>query len=62
MSIQALTLLLFGGAFFLLGLCVLIHRCSKDKYSFKYESKKRKIEIYPNTRDKPQTPKTTNLR
>lgn len=61
MDIQGLTLFLFGGGIFLLGLCILIHRCSKDKYSFKYESHKRKFEIYPNTRDKPQTPKTTNI-
>lgn len=59
MDINSLTLCLIGGGFFLLALCILIHRCSKDKYSFKYESTKRKFEIYPNSRDKPQTPKTT---
>lgn len=40
---------------FLLVLSVLVHICAKHKYSFKYESTKRKFEIYPNSRDKPQT-------
>lgn len=39
---------------FSIGLCFLVHICSKSKYSFKYESTKRKIEIYPNTNGKPQ--------
>lgn len=42
------------GIFFLLGLGFLVHICSKSKYSVKYESTKRKFEIYPN--DKSQTP------
>ncbi len=32
---------------FFLGIGVLIHICSKNKYEFKYSSPKRKIEIYP---------------
>lgn len=59
MTINSLALGFISGAFFLIALCILIHRCSKDKYSFKYESTKRKFEIYPNSRDKPQTPKKT---
>lgn len=43
--------------FSLCGLCFLVHICSKNKYSFKYESSKRKFELYPNSRDKTQTPK-----
>nr|DAZ79050.1 MAG TPA: hypothetical protein [Caudoviricetes sp.] len=37
----------------------MIHICSKRGYSFKYESTKRKFEIYPNPTDsnKSQTPK-----
>ena len=35
-------LISFGGIGFL------IHICSRNKYIFKYSSKKRKIEIYPN--------------
>ena len=56
---QSIIIALLVGSFFLLALCILIHRCSKDGYSLKYQSKKRKIEIYPNRIDKPQTPKTT---
>ena len=59
MTIQSLIIALLVGSFFLLALCILIHRCSKDGYSFKYQSQKRKIEIYPNRIDKPQNPKTT---
>ncbi len=32
---------------FFLGLALLVHICSKHKYSLKYSSKDRKIEIYP---------------
>lgn len=37
----------------LLGICALVHICAKHKYSFKYESTKRKFEIYPN-KDRPR--------
>ena len=49
-------LTLVGVGVFLLGLGILIHICSKNKYSFKYESTKRKFEIYPNNRNKSQIP------
>ena len=39
------------------GIGFLIHICSRNKYIFKYSSKKRKIEIYPE-HDKSQTNQT----
>ena len=60
MSFNSLALYLVGGGFFLIGLCVLIHICSKDQCSLKYESTKRKFEIHPH-KDKPQTPKKTTF-
>ena len=39
--------LVCGGIFFL-GLCILVWCCSKSNYSFKYQSQKRRFEIYPN--------------
>ena len=50
---------LIGVGIFFGGLCIFVHICSKSKYSFKYESSKKKFEFYPNSRDKTQTPKTT---
>ena len=47
------------GIFFLIGLCFLVHICSKSKYSVKYQSTKRKFEIYPNS--KSQTPKKQHI-
>jgi hypothetical protein len=61
MTIKSIIIALLVGSFFLLALCILIHRCSKDGYSLKYQSKKRKIEIYPNPIDKSQNPKKTTF-
>ena len=52
---------LIGVGIFFGGLCFFVHICSKNKYSCKYESLKRKFEIYPSSRDKPQTPKKQRL-
>ena len=38
---------------FFLGLSFLVHICAKKRYSLKYQSAKRKIEIYPNDRSHP---------
>lgn len=38
---------------FLFGIGVLVHICANHKYSFSYESTKRKFEIYPN-KDRPR--------
>ena len=59
MDLMNLTKILIGGGFFLVALCVLIHICSVDKCSFKYESTKRKFEIHPHNKDKPQISKKT---
>ncbi len=40
---------------FCIGMCFLVYTCSKSNYSFSYKSKKRKFEIYPNAKGKPQT-------
>lgn len=40
---------------FCIGMCFLVKTCSKNGYSFKYKSTKRKFEIYPNANDKSQT-------
>ena len=48
---------LIGVGIFFGGLCIFVHICSKNKYSCKYESAQRKFELYPNSRDKTQTPK-----
>ena len=37
---------------FFLGISLLVHICSKNKYILKYTSEKRKIEIYPAKQDK----------
>ena len=39
---------IIGSGLILLGICALVHICARNKYSFKYESTKRKFEIYPN--------------
>ena len=52
---------LIGVGTFLFGLSFIVHICSKSKYSIKYESVKRKIEIYPNSKDKPQTTNKTTI-
>ena len=62
MDIISLSKILIGGGFFLLALCVLIHICSKDECSFKYESTKRKFEIHPHKKNKSQIPKKTTHR
>lgn len=49
-AMELVKILLIIIAFFL-GLSFLVHICSKHKYSLKYCSRKRKIEICPN--DKP---------
>lgn len=38
---------------FFLGLALLIHICSKNKYTLVYHSKKRKIKIHPNDESNP---------
>ena len=45
------------GTFFVLSIAFLIYICHRCKYSFTYQSKKRKIEIYPNSSDKPHKTK-----
>ena len=44
--IEVIKFLLIIVAFFF-GLAFLVHTCSRNKYVLKYESAKRKIEIYP---------------
>ena len=40
-------IILIGVISFFLGLAYLVHMCAKNKYTLKYSSKKRKIEIHP---------------
>lgn len=38
---------------FFFGLAFLVHICSKKRYALRYQSQKRKIEIYPMNRSHP---------
>lgn len=52
MAVKIIKILLLIIAFFI-GLSILVHICSKDRYEVKYSSKKRKIEIYPADKSHP---------
>lgn len=57
--IETIATWLIGTGIFVFGLSFLVHICSKNKYSFSYESAKRKFEIYPNNKNKSQKQTTT---
>lgn len=45
---------------FFVGLALLIHICSKNKYAIEYSSKERKIKIYPVLKQQDKSTKHTD--